>query len=101
MNADGVSCIHLEVNIMDEDDNFVPYADNLIQFNVEGPAENIGVENGDPLDLSSNKINQRKAFNGKCLMILQTTKESGYIKVHIKSEGLKSNEISILNKSIK
>ena len=101
VNADGVSCIHLEVNILDEDGNFVPYADNLIQFDVEGPAKNLGVENGDPLDLSSNKTNQRKAFNGKCLMILQTTKESGYIKVHIKSEGLKSNEISILNKSIK
>ncbi|WP_377179291.1 glycoside hydrolase family 2 TIM barrel-domain containing protein [Namhaeicola litoreus] len=96
--ADGVSCVHLEVNILDENGNFVPYADNLIKFEIEGPANNIGVENGDPLDLASNKINQRNAFNGKCLLILQTTKEPGKIKVNVRSEGLETGEVFILSK---
>ncbi|WP_445736603.1 glycoside hydrolase family 2 TIM barrel-domain containing protein [Mariniflexile sp.] len=95
VDANGVSCVHLEVNILDEDGNFVPYADNLISFTVDGPAKNLGLENGDPLDLTSNKSNQRKAFNGKCLMILQTTKEAGDIKVTVSSSGLESEEISI------
>ncbi|GAA4299118.1 glycoside hydrolase family 2 TIM barrel-domain containing protein [Aestuariibaculum suncheonense] len=95
--ADGLSCAHLEVNILDEDGNFVPYANNLLTFQVEGPAINLGLENGDPLDLSSNKINKRKVFNGKCLMILQTTKQPGNIKVKVSSPDLKSEEISILS----
>ncbi|NER17809.1 glycoside hydrolase family 2 TIM barrel-domain containing protein [Spongiivirga citrea] len=98
--ATGTSCIHLEINILDKDGNFVPYADNLISFDIKGPAKNIGVENGDPLDLSSNKINQRKAFNGKCLLILQSTKKEGEIIVDIKSEGLKSQQISISNNNL-
>lgn len=93
----GTGCIHLEINVLDKDGNFVPYADNLISFEIKGPVKNIGVENGDPLDLSSNKRNQRKAFNGKCLLILQSTKEEGEIIVNIKSEGLESQQISILN----
>lgn len=95
--ATGSNCLHLEINVLDKDGNFVPYANNLIKFDIKGPAKNIGVENGDPLDLSSNKLNQRKAFNGKCLLILQSTKKGGEILVNIESDGLESEQISILN----
>jgi len=93
--ADGVSCAHLEVNVLDADGNFVPNADNLITFNISGPADNIGVENGDALDLASVKINQRKTFNGKCLMILQSRKDMGLVKVEAISEGLQSTVVEI------
>lgn len=94
--ADGESCVHLEVNILDKNGNFVPYADNLVQFKISGPAINIGIDNGDPLDLNSTKINQRNAFNGKCLMILQSTQHEGDIKVEAYSEGLELSSI-VLN----
>lgn len=97
VSATGANCVHLEVNILDEDGNFVPYADNLINFDIKGPAKNIGVENGDPLDLSSNKSNQRKAFNGKCLMILQSSKQMGKILVKVTADGLQSANIEIKN----
>ena len=93
--ADGVSCVHLEVNVLDKDGNFVPDADNLIKFTLSGPADNIGVDNGDPLDLASTKINQRKAFNGKCLMILQAKHSAGEVVVEAGSDGLESARISI------
>lgn len=99
--ADGESCVHVEINVVDEDGNLVPDADNLIHFKIEGPARNIGVENGDPLDLASSKINQRKAFNGKCLLILQSLNEKeGRITVEASSEGLESN-ILVLNSNLK
>jgi beta-galactosidase len=95
MMADGVSCIHLEINVVDKDGNFVPNADNLITVNVTGPANNIGFDNGDPLDLASTKINQRNAFNGKCLMILQSEISKGTITVEANSEGLEPCTIEL------
>ncbi|WP_372772759.1 glycoside hydrolase family 2 TIM barrel-domain containing protein [Mangrovibacterium sp.] len=95
LRADGESCVHLEVNVMDKDGNFVPNASNLIEFKISGPANNIGVDNGDPLDLTSTKLNQRKAFNGKCLMILQSQLEPGEIRVEAVSDGLESSEIKL------
>lgn len=91
--ADGVSCVHLEFNVLDKDGNFVPNADTLIKFKVSGPAKNIGVENGDALDLTSTKVNERKAFNGKCLMILQSQLEEGMVKVEASAVGLQTETI--------
>lgn len=94
ISANGESCIHVEVNILDEKGNLVPSANNLVKFVLAGPVDNIGVENGDPLDLGGHKINQRKAFHGKCLIILQNTGESGEITLKVESDGLPSEEIS-------
>ena len=99
LKANGESCAHLEVNILDEKGRFVPNAHNLVQFKISGPAINIGVDNGDPLDLESTKLNQRKTFNGKCLMILQSQKEAGEITVELSSEGLETSVVEL--KSIK
>jgi beta-galactosidase len=95
LKADGESCVHLEINLLDADGNFVPNANNLVHFKIDGPAINIGVENGDPLDLASTKINQRKAFNGKCLLILQSTNKSGEITVEVSSDDLESSKIEL------
>lgn len=95
IKADGESCVHLEINVVDKDGNFVPNASNLISFKLTGPANNIGVDNGDPLDLASTKINERMVFNGKCLMILQSQLDKGVITVEAISEGLESCRIEL------
>ncbi len=95
LKADGESCVHLEINVLDANGNFVPNANNLIEFEISGPVKNIGVDNGDPLDLASTKIDQRKVFNGKCLLILQSQGASGEIIVEATSEGLDSEKIVI------
>lgn len=55
----------------------------------------IGVDNGNPLDHSSYKINQRKAFNGLCLVIVQSTNKPGKIKLVAESDDLKGNVVEI------
>lgn len=91
--ADGESCVHVEVNILDSAGNFVPNASHLIHFDITGPAQNIGVENGDPLDLTSTKANERKVFNGKALMILQGEQAEGMVEVTATSQGLTSGVV--------
>ena len=79
----------------DKNGNFVPRADNLIRLEIEGPAGNIGFDNGDPLDLSSTKLNEKRVFNGKCLLILQSKKVAGMVNVKAMSEGIETAEIAL------
>lgn len=95
IQANGESCVHLEVNILDKKGRFVPNANNLVSFKINGPATNIGVDNGDPLDLASTKLNQRKAFNGKCLIILQSQNKAGKVRIEVSSEGLETGLVEI------
>ncbi|WP_194767046.1 sugar-binding domain-containing protein [Tamlana sp. I1] len=86
---------HLELSVVDKNGVEVPDANNLFNFKIEGPGKLIGVENGDILDLSPSKATNKKAFNGKCLAIVQSTDKQGDIKITISSEGLVSSEVMI------
>lgn len=54
-----------EVIITDNKGIMVPEASNMVTFEIEGPAELLGVENGDILDLSHHKVPYRNDFKGK------------------------------------
>ncbi|MCX6309084.1 MAG: DUF4982 domain-containing protein [Bacteroidia bacterium] len=85
--------IHVEMDLVDENGNFCPLANNLIQVDVKGAAKLLAMDNGDPIELSSYKVDSKKAFRGKCLLILQATDQKGTIALGIKSPGLKSQTI--------
>lgn len=90
--------VHLEISVVDEYGTMLPDADNLINFEVTGPGKIIGVENGDILDLSPHKVNYRKVFKGKCLLLIQATGKSGEIKIKATSKNLKEATINIISK---
>ncbi|MBK0384061.1 DUF4982 domain-containing protein [Pedobacter sp. SD-b] len=95
MLANQADVAQIEISIIDKKGNEVPYANNLINFEVTGPGKLIGVENGDVLDLSSSKGSQRKAFNGKCLALVQSTDKPGEIKIKISAKNLVSKQLII------
>ncbi len=99
--ADGQDLFHLEARILDNNGVFVPNADNLITFEIEGPGRIIGVDNGDPISHESYKTNYRKAFSGMCLAIVQAGRTPGTIKVKAVSDGLKSATVSVRTSSAK
>ncbi|MEP1486838.1 MAG: glycoside hydrolase family 2 TIM barrel-domain containing protein [Algibacter sp.] len=93
--ANGQEVIHVEVNILDEDNNFVPKASNEIIFKVEGEGTLLAVDNGDPKSEESFMGNTRSAFNGKCILIVKSTQKVGDIKISVQSEGLEGASISV------
>ncbi|MEM6830977.1 MAG: DUF4982 domain-containing protein, partial [Bacteroidota bacterium] len=95
MKANGQDLIYVECTILDEAGNEVPTADNLLSFEVEGPATIAGVANGDNMGLEPFKSNKRKSFNGKCLVVLQSTKTPGEITCSVRAEGLEGVEINL------
>ncbi|WP_313154246.1 glycoside hydrolase family 2 TIM barrel-domain containing protein [Sphingobacterium multivorum] len=81
--------------IVDEFGTIVPYADDKIEFEVEGDgAKIVATDNGNTTDLTSFQSASRNAFHGKALAIV-TSKNKGKIQVRAKSEGLISGDIQL------
>ena len=95
VSANETDVVHCEVTIVDDSGVMLPNANKMVTFDVEGPARIIGVENGDVLNLEPHKVNYRKTFNGKCLLMIQTTDQTGTIIIRAKSEGLDSAVVEI------
>lgn len=93
--ADGKELAFVTVSVVDEKGTVCPEADHLIQFNVEGEGFLRAVGNGDQTSLESFVEPKRKAFNGKCMAIVQAAKESGVITLKAKSKSLGPAEIRI------
>jgi len=96
IDADGYDLSFVTVQIEDKNGNFCPLADNLIQFQVEGPATIAAVGNGNAATTEPFHANYRKAFNGQCMLIIRSRGESaGEIKITATSEGLASRNVTI------
>jgi len=96
IDADGYDLSFVTVKIEDKNGNFCPLADNLIQFEVEGPATIAAVGNGNAATTEPFQANYRKAFNGQCLLIIKSRSEkAGEIKITATSEGLAPRDVTI------
>ena len=94
VNANGQDVVHVEVNVLDKNGHFVPDALNKIKFSVTGEATILAVDNGDPKSEESFVGDTRTAFNGKCIIIVKTTKKTGEISVTAESEGLQKATVT-------
>jgi beta-galactosidase len=88
INADGSDLSFITVTVVDRNNNLVPHAGNMINFSLEGPGIIAGVDNGSQTSMEPFKADYRKAYNGKCLMVLKAGREKGEIRITASSEGL-------------
>jgi beta-galactosidase len=88
ISADGEDVAVVEVRVVDAEGRGVPVADDEVTFQVSGPARLIGVGNGDPSSHEADKGESRRAFNGRCMAIVQATKQPGEIRVEGAAPGL-------------
>jgi beta-galactosidase len=95
ISADRRDVAHITVQITDAQGRMVPIADHEVAFIVEGEGKLIGLDNGDPQSHEDYKATRRKAFNGMCLAIVQSTGKSGRIQVTATSPGLQSAKLTI------
>ena len=86
--ADGQDVSLVEVRVLDKEGRLAPVADNEIVFQLSGNGKIIGVGNGDPSSHEPDKAHKRRAFNGLCMVIVQSRKEPGEIRLEASSPGL-------------
>jgi beta-galactosidase len=94
--ATGEDLCYILVEAVDENGTLCSLADNLIHFEVEGPAEIAAVGNGNPLSLEPFQADYRKLFYGKAMLILRTKEgQGGKVRVRAESDGLIAAEVSV------
>jgi beta-galactosidase len=94
--ADGKDLSYVTVTVADINDLLVPRPDNLVKFEINGPGEIVATDNGDPTDLTTFSLPQRKAFNGLALVIVRGKPgQSGVITLSAKSEGLSPAAVAL------
>lgn len=95
IQADGKDLSFITVEILDKDGNLCPNAENDVTFAVEGAGFIAGVDNGSPISMEKFKDNHRKAFYGKCLVVVQNNGEPGGVKVTATADGLEKATVAI------
>lgn len=91
--ADGADMILVEVEVLDKDGRRCPLANNLIHFDVEGPAEwRGGIAQGKDNYILSKDLPVECGINRALVRSLTT---AGTVHITAKAEGLKPAEISL------
>lgn len=91
--ADGHDLVFVTASIVDAEGLVVPTAEDLLEFEVEGPADIVGVDNGDQTSFEPFIEKQRRAFNGLALVILRTRTLSGTITLVARGPGLDPDKL--------
>jgi beta-galactosidase len=72
-----------------------PKAENLVRFKIEGPGTIVGVGNANPVSTESYQQPQRKAWKGRCLVIVKSGKKDGNVNLKVTADGLTSASVQI------
>ena len=101
IKAGGQDLSYITVEILDDAGVRNPKADNLIIFKIEGPGEILSVGSSNPVSRESYKRPFRKAYQGRCLVIVKSGKDPGLIRLKAEADGLKGGEITISSSGVK
>jgi beta-galactosidase len=95
IKSNGYDLSFITVKILDKQGNLVPNAANLVKFTCTGEGFIAGVDNGSEADLEPFKADYRKAYNGLCLVIVQSSFKKGKVNLTASSEGLRPAKADI------
>lgn len=100
IRADGRDLSYIHVDITDENGVIVPTATNEVVFSIRGDGKIVGVDNGNPASNERYKAQhdgswKRRAFSGKALLIVESTKHNGSFEVTARADGLAQDSTRI------
>lgn len=104
IKSDGNDLSYITVDITDSQGVINPNASNEVYFSIQGDGEILGVDNGDPTSQERYKAGKdgvwkRKAFMGKALVIVRSTREAGSFTLTGRSDGLATGVTKVLTKA--
>ncbi|WP_370687933.1 DUF4982 domain-containing protein [uncultured Muribaculum sp.] len=96
--ADGSDLQHIRVEAVDSKGRRVHGADAQVKFTVDGPAEIVGVINGDITSEELTTGDTRRLYNGTATVILRSTFVPGKVTLTAASPGLKPSKTLLTTK---
>lgn len=91
-NIKAKDCLHLQIQIEDENGIPVALADNQVTCKIEGPAKLLGLESGDNNVADNYRDNKQRCKNGKLLGYIQAIGK-GKVYINLTSPLLQSSTI--------
>ena len=88
---------YITVELLDKKGNRNTKAENLVNFAIDGPGTIAGVGNANPTSVESYQLPQRKAWQGRCMVIVKSTGKTGRIVLKATAEGLTPASITIVS----
>ncbi|MBA0882959.1 sugar-binding domain-containing protein [Flavobacterium undicola] len=93
--ADGQDLTYVTVEVTDDKGVLNPNAANQLTFNVSGAGVIVGVDNANLKDTDLYVANNRKAWHGRAMVIIKSTKKSGAINLEVTSPGLETAVVKL------
>lgn len=87
LKADGQDLSFVLVELVDPNGLLQPNAEAALQFSLEGPGVIAGVDNGQLNNTESYVGNFRKAWHGRAMVVVRSTRRAGVIKLITRSPG--------------
>lgn len=97
IKADGQDLSYITVELTDANGIRNPKAENLVKFKAEGGTI-VAVGNANPVSLESYQLPQRKAWQGRCLVIVKSNRNPGNITLTATADGMPSSKLVITAK---
>ncbi|GJM64413.1 glycoside hydrolase family 2 TIM barrel-domain containing protein [Persicobacter diffluens] len=97
--ADGQDLSFVTVQVVDQQGNPCPLAENALQVQVRGAGKFKAICNGDPTSLELFHLPKMKAFNGKLVVLVQSDQTEGEITLTVSGKGLKKQQLSLRAKT--
>ncbi|OAV45291.1 glycoside hydrolase family 2 TIM barrel-domain containing protein [Lewinella sp. 4G2] len=90
LRADGGDLSYITVVVNDEQGTRCFDSEADVTFSISGPGEIIAVGNSNPRSTESSLVCNRKAWRGRCMVVVQSTGAAGTISVTASAPGLKA-----------
>jgi len=98
IQSNGQDLSFITVEVLDENGIRNPLAENLVNFEISGPGKIVAVASSNPMSSESFQQPQRKAWKGRCLVIVKSGKQVGEIVLTAKTEGLSDSKLTLISK---
>src|SRR6185369_5035979 len=96
IGGDGQDLSFVTVKVVDDKGRMVPRANHLVKFTVAGPAEIVGVENGDATSHAPVQASEVRTYNGLALAVLRSKRgQSGDVTLTATTDDLKAGSVRI------
>jgi beta-galactosidase len=95
LSADGWDLSYVTIELVDSAGFRNPKADNLLRFRIDGPGTIVAIGSSNPVSTESYQKSERRAYQGRCLVVVRSGRQEGAITLEAAAEGLESATIEL------
>lgn len=95
LQANAQDLSYITVELLDGNGVRNPKAEQLVKFEINGPAVIEAVGNANPMSVESYTLPQRKTWQGRCLVIVRTTGQKGNVTLKASVEGMEQVQLAL------